>query len=66
MVDRLKALAEADLQQAYNIKQKQARMTAVDEVRSKAFAELITADMDTVAQNDVKDVFHSLEAEHGA
>ena len=62
MVERLKALAEDGLQQAYNIKQKQARMTAVDEVRSKAFAELITADMDTVAQNHVKDAFHRLEA----
>ncbi len=49
MVERLKTLAEDGLQQAYNIKQKQARMTAVDDVRSKAFAELITADMDTVA-----------------
>jgi len=62
MIERLKALAEEGLQQAYNIKQKQARMTALDEVRSKAFAELISADMDTVAANHVKDAFHSLEA----
>ena len=62
MIERLKTLAEDGLQQAYNIKQKQARMTAVDDVRSKAFAELITADMDTVAQNHVKDSFHRLEA----
>jgi polyribonucleotide nucleotidyltransferase len=62
MVERLKALAEDGLQQAYNIKQKQARMTAVDEVRGKAFAELISADMDTVAANAVKDAFHNLEA----
>ncbi len=62
MVERLKTLAEDGLQQAYNIKQKQARMTAVDDVRSKAFAELISADMDTVAQNHVKDSFHRLEA----
>jgi polyribonucleotide nucleotidyltransferase len=62
MVERLKALAEDGLQQAYNIKQKQARMSAIDEVRSKAFAELITADMDTVAANAVKDAFHRVEA----
>ncbi len=62
MIERMKALAEDGLQRAYNIKQKQARMTAVDEVRSKAFAELISADMDTVAANHVKDAFHSLEA----
>jgi polyribonucleotide nucleotidyltransferase len=62
MVERLKTLAEDGLQQAYNIKQKQARMAAVDDVRNKAFAELITADMDTVAANHVKDSFHRLEA----
>ena len=62
MVERLKALAEDGLQQAYNIKQKQARMAAIDEVRSKAFAELIAPDMDTVAANAVKDAFHRVEA----
>ncbi len=61
-IERLKALADAGLQEAYNIKQKQARMAAVDEVRNRAFAELITADMDTVAANHVKDAFHALEA----
>ena len=62
MTGRLKDIAEAGLQAAYNIKQKQARMAAVDEIRNKAFAELITADMDTVAANAVKDAFHRLEA----
>ncbi|MDP2253258.1 MAG: polyribonucleotide nucleotidyltransferase, partial [Thiobacillus sp.] len=62
LVERLKALAEDGLQQAYNIKQKQARMSAIDEMRNKAFAELITADMDTVAANAVKDAFHRVEA----
>jgi polyribonucleotide nucleotidyltransferase len=62
MVERLKTLAEDGLQQAYNIKQKQARMTAVDDIRNKAYAELISAGMDTVAANGVKDAFHRLEA----
>ncbi|KAB2322314.1 polyribonucleotide nucleotidyltransferase [Betaproteobacteria bacterium SCN1] len=62
MLARLKDIAEAGLQAAYNIKQKQARMAAVDEVRNAAFAALITADMDTVAANVVKDAFHRLEA----
>ncbi|MEQ1661212.1 MAG: polyribonucleotide nucleotidyltransferase [Thiobacillus sp.] len=62
MVERLHTLAEAKLQDAYNIKQKQARTTAVDEIRNQAYAELITSDMDTVAANVVKDAFHSLEA----
>jgi len=62
MVDRLHTLAESDLQAAYNIKQKQARTTAVDDIRNKAYAALISADMDTVAANTVKDAFHNLEA----
>jgi polyribonucleotide nucleotidyltransferase len=62
MIARLKALAEDGLQAAYNIKQKQARMTAVDDVRSKAYAELLNDSMDTVAANHVKDAFHHLEA----
>ena len=66
MVERLKTLAEDGLQQAYNIKQKQARMTAVDDVRNKAFAELITADMDTVAANHVKDCVPPPGSQRGA
>jgi polyribonucleotide nucleotidyltransferase len=62
MIARLKTLAEDGLQQAYNIKQKQARMTAVDEIRAKAFAELLNDSMDTIAANHVKDAFHRLEA----
>jgi polyribonucleotide nucleotidyltransferase len=62
MVARLKTLAEDGLQQAYNIKQKQARMTAVDDIRAKAFAELLNDSMDTIAANHVKDAFHRLEA----
>ena len=62
MVERLKTQAEAALQQAYTIKQKQARTAAVDDIRNKAYAALITAEMDTVAANGVKDAFHRLEA----
>ena len=62
MIERMKSLAESGLQQAYNIKQKQARMTAVDEVRNRAFAELLNDSMDTIAANHVKDAFHRLEA----
>jgi len=62
MIERLKTLAEDRLQQAYNIKQKQARTNAVDEVRSHAFAELLNSSMDTIAANHVKDAFHRLEA----
>ena len=62
MIARMKTLSEDGLQQAYNIKQKQARTTAVEEVRAKAFAELLNDSMDTIAANHVKDAFHRLEA----
>ena len=62
MVARMKTLAQEGLEQAYHIRQKQARTTAVEEIRNKAFAELLTAGMDTLAANHVKDAFHRLEA----
>ncbi len=62
MVERMAQLAEAALQDAYRITQKQVRMAKVDEIREKVFAEMITADMDTVAQNAIKSHFHELEA----
>jgi polyribonucleotide nucleotidyltransferase len=62
MVERMAQLAEAALQDAYRITQKQVRMAKVDEIREKIFAEMITDDMDTVAQNAIKSHFHDLEA----
>jgi polyribonucleotide nucleotidyltransferase len=62
LIERMNALCADDLAKAYSIKQKQARVGAVDEVRSRVFAEMITADMDTTQANVVKDMFHALEA----
>jgi len=62
LVGKIESLAKAELEQAYSIKQKQARTVAVDAIRDKVFAELITADMDTLAVNVVKDEFFKLEA----
>ena len=62
ILDQMNALCGDDLNKAYSIKQKQARVTAVDEIRNRVFADMISADMDTTAANVVKDLFHSLEA----
>ena len=62
LIAKLKALAGAEMEAAYSIKQKQARTVAVDTIRDKVFAELITSDMDTLAVNVVKDEFFKLEA----
>jgi polyribonucleotide nucleotidyltransferase len=62
LVNKIESLAKAELEQAYSIKQKQARTVAVDVIRDKVFSELINADMDTLAVNVVKDEFFKLEA----
>jgi polyribonucleotide nucleotidyltransferase len=62
LLDQMTGICADDLSKAYSIKQKQARMTAVDEVRARVFAAMITEGMDTVAANEIKDMFHALEA----
>ncbi len=62
LIGKIQALAGAEMEQAYSIKQKQARTMAVDVIRDKVFSELINADMDTLAVNMVKDEFFKLEA----
>ena len=62
LINRMNELCEEALSQAYSIRQKQARVHAVDEIRNRVFAEMITDDMDTTAANVVKDLFHALEA----
>ncbi|MDD3530594.1 MAG: polyribonucleotide nucleotidyltransferase [Gallionellaceae bacterium] len=62
LVEQMTALCGDDLAKAYSIKQKQARMAAVDEVRARVFAEMIREDMDTVQVNEIKDMFHAFEA----
>ncbi len=63
LIERMRALCGEDLSRAYSIRQKQARVAAVDEVRSRVFAELITEDMPTERVNVVKALFHDLEAQ---
>ncbi|MGQ9861311.1 MAG: polyribonucleotide nucleotidyltransferase [Thiobacillaceae bacterium] len=63
LIERMRALCGDDLARAYSIKQKQSRMAAVDAVRQRVFAELITEDMPTERVNVVKDLFHKLEAQ---
>ncbi len=60
--ERVGLLAEAALQDAYRITQKQARTVKVDEIRDRVFAELITPDLDSEKQNMVKSLFFECEA----
>jgi polyribonucleotide nucleotidyltransferase len=62
LLDQMNAICADDLSKAYSIKQKQARMAAVDEVRNRVMAEMIKEDLNTVQVNEIKDLFHALEA----
>ena len=62
LIAKVTAAAEAGLQQAYSIRQKGARSQEIDAVRSRVMEQLVTADMDTLAVNEINDIFHNLEA----
>ena len=62
LIARIDQLAEAGLKEAYSIRQKQARMAKVDEIRDVVFAELITEDTDTLRANVIKNTFSNVEA----
>jgi polyribonucleotide nucleotidyltransferase len=60
LINRLVQLAEADLRQAYQIKQKQARTMRVDEIRAKVLQELVPEGCGL--DNVVKSEFSNIEA----
>lgn len=62
MLEKLQALAANDIHEAYKIRSKQARSGKLDEIKSRVLAEMITADTDTHAANQIKDAFFKLEA----
>jgi polyribonucleotide nucleotidyltransferase len=62
LIGKIAAIAEADVANAYRIKQKQARMSQVEEVRNRVFGELITEGTDTAQANLIKSIFSDLEA----
>jgi len=59
---RLENLAKADIEAAYQIKQKQSRSRRVDEIRAKVLAELCAPDAGGAPTNTVKNMFGDLEA----
>jgi polyribonucleotide nucleotidyltransferase len=62
MVEKLNALAANDINEAYKIKSKQARSSKLDEIKSRVLGEMITAETDTRAANQIKDALFKLEA----
>ena len=62
LIDRIKALAEADVAAAFKIRAKSERSAKLDEIRSRVFAELITEETSTEEANKIKNEFFNLEA----
>jgi polyribonucleotide nucleotidyltransferase len=62
LIARLAQIAEAELRQAYQIKQKQARTVRVKEISAKVVAELLPADASPDLINTVKNELGNLEA----
>jgi polyribonucleotide nucleotidyltransferase len=60
--DKVKAVAEADMTQAYQISDKMVRKEAVDAVTAKAIAELLEAD-DSLDSKEVSGLLHELESD---
>ena len=61
LIAKLAEMAEADLQAAYGIRQKQARVAKVDEIRSRVVEALLAED-ESRQKNHVNDLFSALEA----
>jgi len=61
LLARLESLAKAELEGAYQLKQKQARSQRVDDIRAKVISEL-TGEGSSISANLVKSMFSDLEA----
>ena len=62
LVARITQMAEADLREAYAIRQKQARTIRVDEIRSKVIGELMTPETSLNDANMLKTLFSDIES----
>ncbi|KPK18561.1 MAG: polynucleotide phosphorylase/polyadenylase [Betaproteobacteria bacterium SG8_41] len=62
LIDRLVELAEGDLRQAYEIRQKQARSARLEEIRSRVFDELATSGLLEGNERLAKSEFGEIEA----
>ncbi|HEX5364619.1 MAG TPA: polyribonucleotide nucleotidyltransferase [Gallionella sp.] len=62
LIAQITAIAEAELQQAYAIRSKQARTDAVAAIQSKVMAAVVTPESAPGQKNHVNDLFSALEA----
>ena len=64
MIDKVTGLAEAELKEAYLLRQKQARQQRLKEIAAKVETECIPADAKPGYANEVKNFLFDLEAKH--
>ena len=62
VIEKVIALANADINAAYQIKSKGARSTKLDEIKNRVISELITEETSTQEANEIKSAFFDLEA----
>jgi polyribonucleotide nucleotidyltransferase len=62
VIEKVIALANADINAAYQIKSKGARSTKLDEIKNRVISELITEETSTQEANEIKSTFFDLEA----
>lgn len=62
VIEKVTALANADINAAYQIKSKGARSAKLDEIKNRVMAELITEETSTQEANEIKSAFFDLEA----
>ncbi|MCE2705497.1 MAG: polyribonucleotide nucleotidyltransferase [Proteobacteria bacterium] len=62
LITKIKELAETELQEAYNIRQKADRSAKIEEIKAKVAVAVVPEGSTTDHVNQVNDYFHSLEA----
>ena len=62
VIEKVTALANADINAAYQIKSKGARSTKLDEIKNRVISELINEETSTQEANEIKSAFFDLEA----
>jgi polyribonucleotide nucleotidyltransferase len=62
VIEKVTAIANADINAAYQIKSKGARSTKLDEIKNRVMAELINEETSTQEANEIKSAFFELEA----
>ena len=62
LIARIKDLAQADLEAAFSITSKQARTERINEIRSKTIAAITEGADEVPSSNELKDIFHEVEA----